>query len=129
MAGRSEFPGPMQTALDLHGGLAAGLASAGAQCKLAPVATTMGITTDDPTARTVHEATSFHAENLELFPVAMACHAAKVPVAAVLGVTNLVGSTGRKDWMQFQRDAAIGAAEVLITWLHNGAQGMPHKTG
>lgn len=126
-AGTSEFPGPMQTTLDCHRGISERLVSAGTDCRLAPVATTMAITTDDPTARGVHGATGFHGENLELFPVALACHAAKIPVAAVLGVTNLVGSTGRKDWAAYQRDAAIRAAEVIITWLHNGAQGLPHQ--
>lgn len=127
--GKAEFPDPMQTVLDPHPLLTAGLvASAGGRCRSAPIATTLAITTDDGVARAVHPATGLEAENLELFPVALACRAAEVPFAAVLGVTNMVGSTGRTDWVKFQRDAAIASAEAFMTWLHNGAQGMPHRS-
>lgn len=127
-AGKSEFPEPMQTVLDAHPMLGAGLvASSGPRARQAPVATTLAITTDDAVARAVHPATGFEAENLELFPVALACRAADVPFAAILGVTNVVGSAGREDWRQFQRDAAIAAAESLVTWIQNGAQGLPHR--
>jgi nucleoside phosphorylase len=74
----------------------------------------------------VYPATGFEAENLELFPVAHASLSSGIPFAAVLGVTNLVGSTGRPDWLKYHRDAAIAAAEVVVTWLHNGAPGLPH---
>ncbi len=127
-AGKSEFPGPMQTVLDAHPMLSAGLvATAGPRGRQAPVATTLAITTDDAVARAVHPATGFEGENLELFPVALACRAADVPFAAVLGVTNVVGSAGRGDWHQFQRDAAIAAAELMVAWIQNGAQGLPHR--
>lgn len=127
-AGKSAFPEPMQTSVDTDVALAAGLVKAGdARCRAAPVATTMGITTDDAIARAVHVATGFEAENLELFPVALACRAADVPFGAVLGVTNLVGSTGRTDWRQYQRDAAIAAAEQIVAWLRLGAPGLPRS--
>ena len=29
-------------------------------------------------------------------------------------------------WRQFERQSTIAAAEVVITWLVNGAQGLPH---
>ncbi len=117
-AGKSEFPEPMQTVL---------AASAGPRARHVAVATTLAITTDDAVARAVHPATGFEAENLELFPVALACRAADVPFAAILGVTNVVGSAGRDDWRQFQRDAAIAAGESLVTWIQTGAQGLPHR--
>lgn len=127
-AGKAEFPDPMQTVLDPHPLLTAGLvASGGARCRSAPLATTLAITTDDAIARAVHPATGLEAENLELFPVALACRAAEVPFAAVLGVTNVVGSQGRTDWLKYQRDAAVAAAEAFLTWVHNGAQGLPHR--
>lgn len=127
-AGKAAFPEPMQTLIEPDAALSSGLlASAGPRARTAAVATTMAITTDDAIARAVHPATGFEAENLELFPIALACRAADVPFGAVLGVTNLVGSTGRNDWRQYQRDAAIAAAEVLVSWLLHGAQGLPRR--
>lgn len=127
-AGKAAFPAPMQTALDSTPQLSAGLLGAsGPRARQVPVATTLAITIDDPIARAVHPATGFEAENLELFPFALACRAAELPFTAVLSVTNIVGSTGRKDWQQFQRDAAIAAAEALMTWLLQGAPGLPPK--
>lgn len=128
-AGRAEFPDPMQTVLDPHPTLGPGLVAAAAgRGRIAPVATTLAITTDDAVGNAVFGATGFEAENLELFPVALACKAATTPFSAVLGVTNVVGSTGRTDWRQYQRDAAIAAAEVLVSWVHNGAPGLPLRT-
>lgn len=125
-AGKAAFPEPMQTAIDTHGPLSAGLlAAAGPRAHIAPVATTLAITTDDAVARAVHPVTGFEGENLELFPIAIACRAADIPFGAVLGVTNMVGSTGRVDWRQFHRDAAIDTAEVFLNWIMNGAAGLP----
>lgn len=125
-AGKAAFPDPMQTALDTHAPMSAGLlAAAGTRGHHAPVATTLAITTDDAVARAVQPATGFEGENLELFPIAIACRAADVPFAAVLGVTNMVGSTGRVDWRQFHRDAAIDTAEVFLNWVMAGAAGLP----
>jgi nucleoside phosphorylase len=124
-AGKAAFPAPMQTLIDADPGLTTGLLSdPDTLCRPAPVATTMAITTDDAIARAVHGATGIEAENLELFPIALACRAADVPFAAVLGVTNMVGSTGRTDWARYQRDAAVAAAEVIVSWLRRGAPGL-----
>ncbi len=128
VAGKAAFPEPMQTALEPDPAITAGLLkSAHRRCRAAPVATTMAITTDDAIARAVHGATGLEAENLELFPMALACRAADVPFGAVLGVTNMVGSTARNDWRQYQRDAAIVAAEVIVSWLRDGAPGLPAR--
>lgn len=128
-AGKAEFPGPMQTVLDPNAMLAAGLlAFSGPRARSAPLATTLAITTDDAIARAVHPATGLEGENLELFPVALACAAAELPFAAVLGVTNMVGSQGRTDWIKYQREAAVGTAEAFLNWVHNGAQGLPHRS-
>jgi nucleoside phosphorylase len=128
-AGKAEFPDPMQTVLDTHTPLSAGLlAAAGPRAHSSRVATTLAITTDDSVARAVHPATGMEAENLEIFPVAVACKAADIPFSAVLGVTNMVGSTGRVDWRQFQRDAAVAAAEVFLNWAFSGASGLPTRS-
>lgn len=125
-AGRSEFPGPMQTTIECNALLAAGLASSGGRVFAAPVACTLARTTDDVLASSVHPATGCEAENLEAFAVAQACKAADVPFTAVLGVSNIVGSTGQHDWKQFQRASVNAAAEVIVTWIQRGAQGLPH---
>jgi nucleoside phosphorylase len=128
-AGKAEFPDPMQTALDTHSAMGAGLcAAAGPRGHYTRVATTLAITTDDAVARAVQPATGFDAENLELFPVAIACRAADVPFSAVLGVTNIVGSTGRVDWRKFQREAAESTADVFVNWVLSGAAGLPAAT-
>jgi nucleoside phosphorylase len=125
-AGKAAFPDPMQTVLDPDPQLSAGLLQAvTVRGHSANVGTTMSITTDDAIARAVYPATGIEAENLELFPIALACRAADVPFGAVLGVTNMVGSKGRQDWRQYQRDAAIAAAEVIVSWLRKGAPGLP----
>jgi nucleoside phosphorylase len=127
-AGKAAFPEPMQTALDTHPPIAAALAAMGGpRARQVRVANTLAITTDDAVARAVQPATGFQAENLEIFPIALACRAADVPFGAVLGVTNMVGSTGRVDWQQFQRDAAVATAEVVLAWLQQGASGLPPR--
>jgi len=125
-AGRSEFPAPMQTAVECNPLLGAGLASGGGRVSLGAVACTLARTTDDAMAAGIHPATGCDAENLEAFSVALACRAAEIPFAEVLGVSNIVGSTGIQDWMQFQRAAVNAAAETIVTWIQRGAQGLPH---
>jgi nucleoside phosphorylase len=127
-AGKAAFPDPMRTTLTPDAPLTAGLCAAGGgRARSARVATTLAITTDDGVAQAVHPATGYEAENLELFPVAHAAISAGIPFSAVLGVTNLVGSAGRADWLKYHRDAAIAAAELFVTWLHNGAPGLPYR--
>ncbi len=125
-AGKSEFPSPMQTQLECNPLLAAGLAACGARVFPAPIACTMAQTIDDTIAASVHPATGCEAENLEAFACAQACKAAEIPFTAVLGVSNVVGSTGQHDWRQFQRAAVNAAAEIIVTWVQRGAQGLPH---
>ncbi|MBZ0119849.1 MAG: hypothetical protein K8H88_22870 [Sandaracinaceae bacterium] len=125
-AGRSEFPAPMQTQVECNALLAAGLASGGGRVFVAPIANTLARTVDDVVAASVHPATGCDAENLEAFSVAMAAKAAEIPFAAVLGVSNIVGSTGAHDWRQFQRASVNAAADVIVTWIQRGAQGLPH---
>lgn len=125
-AGKSQFPGPMQVALECNPLLAAGLASGGGRVFVAPLACTLATTVDDAVAASIHPTTGCEAENLEAFAVAMACKAADIPFCAVLGVSNIVGSTGAHDWRQFQRAAVSAAAETIINWVQRGAQGLPH---
>ncbi|MGE0784574.1 MAG: hypothetical protein AB7S26_02725 [Sandaracinaceae bacterium] len=126
IAGKCEFPGPLQTQVETNALLSAGLASSGGRVFLAPIASTLARTVDDALASTVHPSTQCEAENLEAFAVGQACKAAEVPFTAVLGVSNIVGSTGKHDWAQFQRAAVTAAAEAIVAWIQRGAQGLPH---
>lgn len=125
-AGRSAFPDPMTTTVDAHPLLTAALGAAGPRTRVAPLATTLAVTTDDALANSAGQTTGCQGENLEAFSVALACVAASVPFTAVLGVTNVVGSSGREDWRTYQRSAALAAADCVVTWIHQGAQGVPH---
>lgn len=125
-AGRAAYPDPMTTTVEPHALLAAGLGAAGARTHLASLATTLSITTDDALASGVHRSSGCEGENLEAFAVALACLSASVPFAAVLGVTNVVGSKARDDWRTYQRSAAVAAAECVVSWIQQGAQGLPH---
>lgn len=125
-AGRSQFPGPMQTSFECNSLLGAGLAAGGGRVYMAPVANPLAKTTDDGVAASIQPSSGCEAENIEAFAVGQACKAAEVPFCAVLGVSNIVGSTGQQDWMQFQRAAVNAAAETIVTWLQRGAQGLPH---
>lgn len=125
-ARRSQWPGPMVTTAECNPLLAAGLASVGGRIFQAPLGCTLAQTVDDNVAASVHPGTGCEAENLEAFSVAMACKAADIPFTSVLGVSNIVGSTGAHDWAQFQRAAVNRAAEVIVTWVQRGAQGLPH---
>ncbi len=125
-AGRSEFPAPMQIQLECSPLLAAGLSAAGTRVHQGPIACTLAQTVDDAIAASVPQTTGCQAENLEAFAVAQACKASDIPFTAVLGVSNIVGSTGSHDWRQFQRQSVNAAAEVIVTWIQRGAQGLPH---
>lgn len=125
-AGRSALPAPMQTRLECSAVLAAGLEASGPRVFPTAVACTLGRTIDDALAASLHPATGCEAENLEAFAIAQACKAAEIPFTAVLGVSNVVGSTGEHDWKQFQRVAVSAAAEVIVSWIQRGAPGLPH---
>jgi len=126
LAGRAAYPEPMTTSLECHPLMGAALQQSHPRAFRAAVASPVALTVDDALAASVHPSTGWEAENLELFGLASACAASEVPFSAALGVTNIIGSTGRHDWAQFQRDAVTAAANAVATWIHNGAQGLPH---
>lgn len=126
LVGRGELPQPLVTKLDCGPMLVAGLNAARARPFAPAVSSMIARITDDSVAASIPVQTGCQADNPEAFAVATACQAAGVPFAAVLGVSNLVGSVGLRDWQQFQREAVTQAANVLGAWLHAGAQGLPH---
>jgi futalosine hydrolase len=120
--GNAEWPESMQSVLDADRAMARALVAEG--CRLADVATTLGITVDDATAERVARATGAGAEHLEAFGVVTATSAAGVPCAVVLGVANQVGARAREQWRANHLVAAEAAAARVISWLEKGAEGM-----
>jgi nucleoside phosphorylase len=100
----------------------------GGGARAVDVATTLSITTDDALARRVGEALGCEVEHLEAFAVAAACSAERVPVIAVLGVANRVGSAARDEWRRHHASAGKAATDVVAAWLASGAPGTPLRT-
>lgn len=123
--GGAEWPTPMSTELEASPTIVTGLTTARHRTYSAPVASPLALTRSDALAAAVAAATPAHAECVDALGVASAAAGAGIPFACVLGVANLVGSTGRADWQQFQREAVTQAASTLIAWLHAGAPGLP----
>ncbi|MEM9070552.1 MAG: hypothetical protein AAGE52_18750 [Myxococcota bacterium] len=125
-AGQATFPAPMSTRIDSHEGLTAGLGGSHPRAKTAPIASTVGNLHDDAYAMALQARHGVHAQQLETFGVASTCHLARVPFAAALAITHIVGSHAERDWKRFHRDATMTAAELVLTWIHAGAPGLPH---
>lgn len=123
--GGAEWPTPMSTELDSSPAMVAGLTTGRHRTHAAPVASPLALTRSDALAASVTAATGAHAECVDALGVACAAVGAAVPFACVLGVANLVGSTGRTDWQRFQRESVTQAAATVIAWLHAGAPGLP----
>ena len=125
LADKAAFPAPMQLRLETDDELGDGLAQSEPGALRGPVATTLGITTDDSLAGRLGRKSRCCAENLEAFAVALACASRDLPFASVLVTTNLVGSAGREQWQKHQRKAAERGARLLLDWLAHGARGLP----
>lgn len=96
---------------DLPGDLPAGLPA----CRRADVLTNLAITTSPDLA--ARFAVDWEIEHMETFGVAWACHAAGVPFAAVLGITNTVGPDAHAEWLRHRsaaESAARAAARALV---------------
>lgn len=123
-AGLATFPNTMTTEITPTPAMAAGLA--GQRAHVVAVGSPPAVTTSDDTAAALPARHRCDAEHVEAFGVATACALARIPFGAVLAVTHLVGSTAKQDFAKHHRDATLTAAEVLLTWLHGGAAGLPH---
>ena len=126
--GHSTFPGPMQTEVSTNTPMVAGLRSHGPRVKVVPVACPLSNTVDDELASQAPAVHGCHAECLEGVAIALAAGLAEAPFTAILGVTHVIGSYGEKDWRKFERQSSIAAAEILVNWIHTGAQGLPHSS-
>ncbi len=83
----------------------------------AVVATTLAITTDDGLARLLRERHACDVEHLEAYAVALACEAARIPFACVLGVTNAVGAQGREQWKEHRERVETSVGELILRWI------------
>ena len=102
------------------------LASAGA--KSVQIANTVGITTDDALAATLARASDADVEHLEAFAFARACAASGVPCGVVLGVANVVGASGRAEWVANHVSASDQAADVALGALPAIAESLLVRT-
>jgi hypothetical protein len=122
--GRAGMPEPMARTLECNPMIALGLA--GGRAPSIDVATTLTVGTDAALGGRVRTSTGCALENLEAFAIANACALQNVPFAAVLGVSNAVGASGRDEWRAHHRTAGVAACEVVARWLVAGAMGLPH---
>lgn len=122
--GGSEWPAPMATEFEASAPIVAALA-ARHRTYAALVASPSSSTRSDALASRVAQVLGAHGESTEAFGVAAAAAGAGVPFACVLGLSHVVGSTGRSDWAQFHRESVIQAANAIVAWAHNGAAGLP----
>jgi nucleoside phosphorylase len=123
LAGEAAFPQPMPRAIDTAARLSDALARCGHDALRGTLATTLGISTSDKLAARLSDSGCV-AENLEAISVALACREGGVPFAAVLGVTNRVGSQGRAQWAQHRALAASMTADLVLQWLDAGVPGI-----
>jgi purine-nucleoside phosphorylase len=68
-------------------------------------------------------ATGAALENLEVFSVARAAHAAGLPFAAVLGISNVVGPNAHAEWRANHLAASRAACHVVWSTLRPEARG------
>jgi nucleoside phosphorylase len=119
LAGASQYPGPMVTALDADGSLVRSMERAGA--RPVDIAATLAITVDDAAASSLCHRTGASVEHLEAFAVANACRRAQRRFVAVLGVANAVGARARDEWRSHHASASAAAVAVVARWLDEGA--------
>lgn len=80
------------------------------------VANTVGVTVSDPLAQQYADA-GFDIEHLEIYAVALACTLAGIPLHAMFGVANMVGSVGRASWKKNHEAASEHVAERCLSLL------------
>ena len=81
------------------------------------VACPVAITRTRAAATALARHTGAALENLETFAVARACAQARIPFAAVLGISNRVGPQAHREWLRHAAPAAAAACAVVERWL------------
>lgn len=128
MTGLSAFPAPVLTEIAMDNVLGPALLRFTHTGRSAPVGCPLAATRSDELAAHVPTRCGCQLENLELFSVAHACQLGQVPLAAVLGVSHVCGSTAAADWPKFERQSAIAAAESVGRWLDAGAPALAERS-
>jgi nucleoside phosphorylase len=114
--GSAYLPGPLPAVATPSPRLTRAL-DAATRLPRATVACPLGISGTRAIARRLQTATSADVENLEAFAVARAATAARVPFAAVLGISNRVGPQSHAEWRAHADTAAGAACAALRTTL------------
>jgi hypothetical protein len=98
-----------------------------AEVQRGTVSCTMGVTEDEALAQSLYEHDRTDAENLELFSVLRA--AGSIPTAAALGVTNVVGPNGGRNWKANYEGSmlAIGRLAAAAVYRYREIQTMLEK--
>lgn len=108
-AGAAQLPPPMPGEAALDATLHDVLLAAGARS--VQIANAVGITVDDALAARL-AAAGDDVEHLEAFAFARACASAGVRCGVLLGIANVVGVSGRAEWLANHASASARAAEV-----------------
>jgi nucleoside phosphorylase len=117
LRGDAYHPAPLVATATTDEVLRAGLArAADAPVATAIVACPLAITQTTALARRI-AATGAVLENLEAFAVARAAAAVRVPFAAVLGVSNVVGPRAHAEWRANHLAASRAACHVVWSFL------------
>jgi nucleoside phosphorylase len=120
LRGDAYHPAPLVAAAETTPALRARLAAAaGDAVASVSVACPLAITHTAALARRI-AATGAALENLEAFAVARAAAAARVPFAAVLGVSNVVGPKAHAEWRVNHLAASRAACHVVWSFVHAG---------
>jgi purine-nucleoside phosphorylase len=120
LRGDAYHPAPLVAAAETTPALRARLAAAAADAVASvQVACPLAITHTAALARRI-AGTGAALENLEAFAVARAAAAARVPFAAVLGVSNVVGPKAHAEWRANHLAASRAACHVVWSLLRAG---------
>jgi len=130
--GQGYLPDRMPTRIAASRRLATGLLQAARRMTPSPgravraiVANPLAITRHAGLGRALARASAAAAENLEVFAVARAAAARRIPFAAVLGIANRVGPTAHAEWQEHNASASAAACAAVAEFLgaHTRAPG------
>lgn len=119
--GAMRFPGLLPSVISTNAAMADDLLLAaereGAGAVAVRAACTLGITENDELAATLASETGAGVENLEVFSVIRSVETTGVPVGALLGVTNIVGAGGGRDWAANYKAMMRRVGELAETYI------------